>query len=348
MISDILKGIVYTEFDDVLGPDPKIWFPTDMGLERRMLISIKTITLLTGEEDIIPKNLIIIPFPSLNLKALVKYVEWKDPERRGGIARTSITLLFKDEDDAIFYKYREDFEALFNEIAQKIAELEASKAEKKLLTNELYNFQSNIIKLLEELRNQELAAEQKEAFPEKEVPEEQVFDYRYKIIVCGDPGAGKTSIVLRFTDNAFRRTYMPTIGVQISEKTIHIENSRVQLVVWDLAGQSKFEMMRTHFYQGSEAILLIFDLTREKTFKSIRNWHNDVQKAVENNNLIKIGFILGNKNDLIDERKVSGEEAERLSNELNLEYLESSALTGENIESIFRKIAETLIRPRSN
>ena len=341
-IENMIKGIIYTEFDDVLGPNPKLWLPEELSMNNRMLISIKTITLLTGEENILPKGLVMIPFPSIEMKALIKYIQWEDPERRGGIARTAITLLFNESDDAIFYKYMKDLEVAFEEAGEKISKMEASKAENEPILGELRDFQGRIIKLLEDLRKSEMAIHNTEAFPTREGAEER-FDYRFKIVVCGDPGSGKTSTVLRFTDNAFKRTYMPTIGVNISEKHIQVGKSNVNFVIWDVAGQSKFQMMRTHFYTGAEAVLLIFDLTREKTFQSISNWHQDILTSLGGRNLIKIGFILGNKKDLVDERKVSIDEGSQVGNKLKFEYIETSALTGENINEAFVKIAEALV-----
>jgi len=343
-IRDLIYGSIYTEFDDILGPNPKLWLPEELSMNTRMLISIKTITLLTGEETHLPKGLIMIPFQSINVKALIKYIQWDDPERRGGIARTAITLLFKEADDAIFYKYMPDLEVIFDDLAKEIRKLESSNTENEPILGTIREFQDKLIKLLEDLRKSEMAILSGEAFPSQDGAEER-FDYRFKVIVCGDPGSGKTSTVLRFTDNAFKRTYMPTIGVNISEKNIQVGKSNVNFVIWDVAGQSKFQMMRTHFYTGAEALLLIFDLTREKTFQSVPNWHKDILDSLGDRNLIKIGFLLGNKKDLVDERKVSTDEGIKVCGELNLEFIETSALTGENIDESFIKIAKALLPP---
>jgi len=341
-LEELIESIIYVEFDDVLGPNPKLWIPEGLSENIRMLISIKTITLLTGEEMYLPKSLIMVPFPSLDLKALVKYIQWEDKERRGGIARTAITLLFKDINDAIFYKYMKDLEAVFDDISQKIVILEGEKADNNLLLNELNTFENNVIKVLDSLRSSELAIHDTEAFPAQEA-ETETFDYRFKVIVCGDPGSGKTSTVLRFTDKAFRKTYIPTIGVNISEKNIRVGKSNVNFVIWDIAGQTKFQMMRTHFYQGAEALLLIYDLTREKTFESIPSWHKDIITSLAGKNLIKKGFVIANKKDLENERKILKEEGLTISKNIGYDYIETSALTGENINETFIKIAEALL-----
>jgi small GTP-binding protein len=100
--------------------------------------------------------------------------------------------------------------------------------------------------------------------------------------------------------------------------------------------------MRRHFYQGAEAIILIFDLTNPMSFKSIKKWYDDVIKNMDKQ-LKMIGYIFGNKSDLVDERKVQESEGLALAKELNLEYIETSALTGSNVEHAFYKIAEAVI-----
>ena len=79
----------------------------------------------------------------------------------------------------------------------------------------------------------------------------------------GEPGVGKTSVILRFTDRAFKRTYLPTMGVNISEKIISHENDIVEYILWDVAGQAKFQLMRKHFYEGADAQILVFKLLKE-------------------------------------------------------------------------------------
>jgi len=344
MISELIKGILICEFDDILGPNPKLWLP-DLPENIRMLVSIKTITLLTGEENVLPKNLVIIPFPSINLKGMIKYIQWDDETRRGGVGTSSIVLLFKEENDVIYYKYKNDLEVLFDEAAQKIGDLEAAKSDNKEILPVMETLQADIIKLLEEMRKRELVVrDDAEAFPVKEEEPKLLYDYRFKVIVVGDPSVGKTSTVLRFTDNAFQRKYMPTIGVNISEKVVRIGEKNILLVLWDIAGQAKFDQMRTHFYKGIEGLFLVFDLTRENTFKSISKWYQDIKKSIGTTMFKVTGFILGNKNDLTDERKINEEEAQKLSKDFNLKYFETSALTGENVEEAFHEITKTILR----
>ena len=178
------------------------------------------------------------------------------------------------------------------------------------------------------------------AFPDHEIIDDSA-SYSFKVVICGDPACGKTSTVLKFTDQAFRRTYIPTIGVNVSKKEVIVDGKKIFLMLWDIAGQQKFSFIRGQFYQGAQAILIIYDLTRSETLDDVRNWHLDIKKTLGYSGT-SIGLLCGNKNDLTHMRKVSTEDAQALANELNLQYFETSALTGENINELFYTIAKRL------
>ncbi|NVM29058.1 MAG: GTP-binding protein [Candidatus Helarchaeota archaeon] len=323
-----------------MGPEANAWFP-DLSIDIRNLVSMKSINILVGEGGLIPESLSVFPFPSLGLKGLIKSLEIKDETRRGGVIDSSLTVLYDEANDPIFYKYIDNFKVIFNKAASNIVALEEANAKRKEITDELKQFHSNLLTVLNELYEVELAGSETEAFPKVEKDEQVTF--RFKIIVCGDPSVGKTSTVLRFTDNAFKKTYIPTMGVNVSEKRIQLENARVEFIIWDIAGQSKFQMMRKHFYQGAEGKLLIFDLTRPKTFNDINKWYQDINSHLKGEFR---GFLLGNKSDLVDQRKVTKEEISKLAKELNIDYIETSALSGENINNAFHKLGHFLVEER--
>ncbi|MHA1492240.1 MAG: Rab family GTPase, partial [Promethearchaeota archaeon] len=129
-------------------------------------------------------------------------------------------------------------------------------------------------------------------------------------------------------------------GVNICEKTIRVNESTVQLVLWDIAGQAKFIQQRKHFYQGSDGILLVFDQTNLESFYNIYNWYQDILR----DNIKLTGCLLGNKNDLNAEIKIKKENAIKLANKFNFEYFETSALTGKDLELPFYKLAKCLIK----
>ena len=166
-------------------------------------------------------------------------------------------------------------------------------------------------------------------------------DYKFKIIVVGDPGVGKTSLILRYTNNAFRRSYIPTLGVHVSDKVFKINDVVVQLVIWDLAGQQKFDTMRHQFYFGSDGFILVFDLTNLNSFENLSNWFLDIQNQFKDQTNL-MGYVIGNKCDLKEQVKINSENANELASYLNLSFLETSALSGQNVDKVFTQLAEAL------
>lgn len=336
MSERIINGIIYTILDEEVGPDPKLFIPSTLSDETVLHISIKTITILTSEQGMIPKSLTVLPFPSINQKALIKYLQWEDPDKRGSVGNAAITLLFDEAYDIIFYKYMKDLEFLFNEAAKKISNMEEVGAHKESINLVLNDLIKSINELFQELRAQEYSEPAETVFPE-----ERKRTYQFKIILIGDPMVGKTSTVLYFTNKAFRRSYLPTLGVSVTKKEVTFDNIIVQLVIWDIAGQEKFHAVRQDFYSGSKGIFLVFDLTNRTSFSNIQKWYEDVNKNISDEEEI-IGFVLGNKCDLEKQRKIDKTEAIQLANKLNLNYFETSALRGDNIDKAFMSIAKRL------
>ncbi len=339
MTEEVITVLLYAQLHDELGPNPLVWLPINYPPNDVMHIVIKVIAVLSGEQGLVPQSLVVLPFPTFNLKGLIKYIKWEDPNRRGGIGQSALALLFPEIDDVIFYKYMNQLTPPFDEITQKIINLEKTKALKETYSELLHEFELNISNLLEELKNKESV--QAKEFPDQKVKDAGLIDYKFKIAIVGDPGVGKTSLILRYTNNAFRRSYIPTLGVHVSDKIFKVKGSTIQLVLWDIAGQVKFETMRQQFYLGSDAILLVFDLTNQKSFENLSNWYLDVKNQLKNRPDL-VGFIVGNKKDLIEELQITAERAFELANTHNLGYIETSALTGENVDSAFNDLANKL------
>ena len=348
MDRQIISGIVYLEMNDELGPNPVAWLGTQFSQIDLIHISIKALTILSGEKGLVPESLVILPFPSKSLKGLVKYIKWDDPSRRGEIGQSAIVLLFQEIDDVIFYKYLKEVSIPFNNLSGTIISLEKSGASREDFINVLEHLEFNISSLLEELRLQEVAQQESasEEFPEQQIKDRRLIDYQFKIIIVGDPNVGKTSFILRYTNNAFRRNYVPTLGVMVTDKIFKIDNSVVQLTLWDIGGQQKFQTMRQQFYRGSDAVFLVFDLTRLESFNNIPKWFSDVAEQLKNQDQELIGFIIGNKKDLEESRTISSEMANQLASKLNLGFIETSALLGENVDFAFSTIADHLYKSR--
>ena len=344
MERQIIKGVIYSNLDEDLGPNTKAFIPEDFPQIQLMLISVKTFAILTGEKGYIPESLVILPFPSFKLKGLVKYIKWDDSNKRGGIGQSNIAIFFEEMDDVIFYKYLKEISTPFNEIAQNIAYLEQSNAPEEAYINELINLKSALTELLEELKIQELSRAKVETL---QIKDRSLIDFQFKIILVGDPTVGKTSLILRYTDNAFRRAYVSTMGVHVSNKIFKADDSTIiQLVLWDIGGQERFKIIRQQFYQGLDALFLIFDLTNPDSFNNISDWFSDIKKQIEPSEDNIPGFLIGNKKDLKKDLKVNIAKAQELATKLNLEYIETSANSGENVNEAFSKIANLLYESR--
>ncbi|MFX1325298.1 MAG: Rab family GTPase [Promethearchaeota archaeon] len=346
MKRQIIKAIIYNHLDEELGPNPKAYLPEDFSQLNLMHISVKTFAVLTGERGLIPESLVILPFPSLKLKGLIKYIQWEDPDKRGGIGHANVSLFFEEMDDVIFYKYIKELSKPFESIVQNLIYLEKNNASKDEYVKELINLENSINELLEELKSQELMRSKVEALP-VQLTDRSLIDYQFKIIVVGEPTVGKTSLILRYTDNAFRRAYVSTLGVHVSNKVFKTEDSAIiQLVLWDIGGQEKFSLMRRQFYQGSDALFLVFDLTNPETFNTIPKWYSDILKEITISKDEIMGFVVGNKKDLKDQIKIAFDRAKDLADSINLKYVETSALSGENVDEAFTTIANLLYQSR--
>lgn len=161
----------------------------------------------------------------------------------------------------------------------------------------------------------------------------------YKIITVGDGAVGKTSLRMRFLGRGFSSEYFSTIGADFSTKDVEIDgNYYGTMQVWDLAGQSRFSYVRSTFYRGTNGVLLVFDVTRKDTFENIKAWMNEILTHTQNASVI----LVGNKIDLAESREVTPEMGEELAKELGVPYIETSALTGENVVDAFTKLTQLI------
>jgi len=159
----------------------------------------------------------------------------------------------------------------------------------------------------------------------------------FKIIVIGSPSVGKTSLIRRFAENKFSKSYLPTIGADFNLKVIELPDAQVIMTVWDIGGHERFDTIRTFYYSGAHGGVIAFDLTRRETFESIRGWEEDIRKGAGDRIPL---ILLCNKADLKDKIEVSEEEIKKVAEELDISFFMTSAKTGQNVQEAFRKIAK--------
>ncbi len=116
-------------------------------------------------------------------------------------------------------------------------------------------------------------------------------EFVFKIVILGDGAVGKTSLINRFVESSFNEDYKPTLGANIVRKDVNLDNTKVRLIMWDLAGQEKYRVVRSMYFQGCEGALLVYDVTRYHTLDNINNkWLKDYKKHVKKKRGIYINW----------------------------------------------------------
>lgn len=158
------------------------------------------------------------------------------------------------------------------------------------------------------------------------------YDYTLKFIVIGSAAVGKTQLVYRYIKGKFDTNYAVTMGVEFGHKVVQHNNKTYNLQIWDTAGSEVFDAVCRGFYSGSTCGLVCFDIIKKESFDKVQKWINDCR----NYNSPKMKLILvGNKADLEDQRQVSKEEARIFAEKNEMDYFETSSLTGVGVEEVF-------------
>nr|XP_025953754.1 ras-related protein Rab-4B [Dromaius novaehollandiae] len=165
-------------------------------------------------------------------------------------------------------------------------------------------------------------------------------DFLFKFLVIGSAGTGKSCLLHQFIENKFKQDSNHTIGVEFGSKVVNVGGKTVKLQIWDTAGQERFRSVTRSYYRGAAGALLVYDITSRETYNALTNWLTDARTLASPNIVI---ILCGNKKDLDADREVTFLEASRFAQENELMFLETSALTGENVEEAFLKCARTIL-----
>jgi len=176
------------------------------------------------------------------------------------------------------------------------------------------------------------------------------YDYLIKFLTLGDSGVGKTSFLYQYTDHVFTGHFISTVGIDFREKRVVYKSTtgdtgrgqRVLLQLWDTAGQERFRSLTTAFYRDAMGFLLLFDVTSERSFLSIRDWLSQLKLHAycEAPDLV----LCGNKADLDDKRQVTTARAKQLADQLGVAYFETSAANGQNVEKAVDCLLEMVMQ----
>ncbi len=165
------------------------------------------------------------------------------------------------------------------------------------------------------------------------------FDLIFKIVLIGDSGVGKTNLLARYLKKEYKEETKATVGVEFGEKKYELSGLKIKAQIWDTAGQERYKAITSMYYKGAKGALIVFDLSSKNTFQNVEKWYNEIKKTADPNiNLI----LIGNKSDLKDKRQISTEEGENKAKEMNVAYLETSALNCDNVDKAFDALIEAI------
>ncbi len=172
------------------------------------------------------------------------------------------------------------------------------------------------------------------------------YQFLFKTMVIGEGAVGKTTLVNRYVTGVFERDYKTTIGSQFAVKLTHISppekeySTGIKLQAWDVAGQARFKAVRKMYYSGAAGIIIVFDVTRRRSFTELSKWVQEADESIG----VRVPIVcVGNKTDLPD-RAVPSDEAKRWAEDQGFLYMESSAKTGEGVADMFTVLAEVMWR----
>ncbi|PSR98068.1 Ras-related protein like [Actinidia chinensis var. chinensis] len=165
------------------------------------------------------------------------------------------------------------------------------------------------------------------------------YDCSFKVLLIGDSGVGKSSLLLSFISNSSQeiQDLSPTIGVDFKIKVLAVGGKRLKLTIWDTAGQERFGTLISSYYRGAHGIILVYDVTRRETFTNLsETWAKEVELYSTNQDCIKI--LVANKVDRDGDRAVSVEEGMALAEEHQCLFFECSAKTRDKVQQCFNEL----------
>lgn len=166
------------------------------------------------------------------------------------------------------------------------------------------------------------------------------FDLMFKVLLIGDSGTGKSNLLLRYADDFYKADIGSTIGVDFKVKTRTIDGKVAKMTLWDTAGQERFRTITSSYYRGSHGIVVVYDVTDRESFSRVRMWMQEIAKYA---GPYTQKLLVGNKVDLVSKRLVTTDEGQMMADELEVHFLETSALNSHNVESAFEMLLQDMV-----
>ncbi|XP_030064740.1 ras-related protein Rab-35 isoform X2 [Microcaecilia unicolor] len=169
------------------------------------------------------------------------------------------------------------------------------------------------------------------------------YDHLFKLLIIGDSGVGKSSLLLRFADNTFSGSYITTIGVDFKIRTLTINGERVKLQIWDTAGQERFRTITSTYYRNTHGVIIVYDVTSPESFVNVKRWLHEIGQNCDN-----VCKILGNKNDDPSRKQVETADAKCFSEQMGVRLFETSAKENSNVEEMFNSITFMVLKAKKD
>ena len=163
-----------------------------------------------------------------------------------------------------------------------------------------------------------------------------------KLVILGDTAVGKSNFLYRFVDGEFNPVHVATVGFDFKSRIWEMPKSkkRVKFQIWDTAGQEKYMSINKNLFQRVQGIILMYDITNIESFNNLEMWMEHIRENSNGSPLI----LIGNKNDLVNDRKVSKEKGETFAKDNDIIFLEASAKSGANVDECFTQLGQVIIQ----
>jgi len=168
----------------------------------------------------------------------------------------------------------------------------------------------------------------------------------YKILLIGDAGVGKSSILVRFVNDTFTEGVEPATGIDSLNKNIDIDGKRVKLQIWDTAGQERFRTITSSYYRGAHGVLIVYDVCDHTSFENTRRWIGEIDRYAGEDQPLKM--LVGTKVDMDTKRTVATSDGQELADQLQIPFKETSAKTKANLDDVFQTMGRLLLKRNNN